>query len=30
MKIKQIAFNGYYKEECPKSQIYLHHTAGNG
>jgi hypothetical protein len=30
MNIKQIAFNGYYKEECPKSQIYLHHTAGGG
>jgi hypothetical protein len=28
--MKQVKFNGYYKEECPKSQIYLHHTAGGG
>ena len=28
--MKQVKFNGYYKEESPKSQIYLHHTAGGG
>jgi N-acetyl-anhydromuramyl-L-alanine amidase AmpD len=31
-KIKQVrlADNQYFKEEAPKTQIYLHHTAGNG
>jgi len=29
-RMKQVKFNGYYKEESPKSQIYLHHTAGGG
>jgi N-acetyl-anhydromuramyl-L-alanine amidase AmpD len=31
-KIKQVrlADNQYFKEESPKTQIYLHHTAGNG
>lgn len=28
MKTTQIDFRGYYREEHPKSQIYLHHTAG--
>lgn len=31
MTIKQISFpdSNYFKEEHPKKQIYLHHTAGN-
>lgn len=28
MKTTLIPFSGYYREEHPKSQIYLHHTAG--
>jgi hypothetical protein len=30
MKIVQVPFKDYYHEESPKSQIYLHHTAGTG
>jgi N-acetyl-anhydromuramyl-L-alanine amidase AmpD len=30
MEIKQVAFSNYKREETSKSQIYLHHTAGNG
>jgi N-acetyl-anhydromuramyl-L-alanine amidase AmpD len=30
MKIIQVPFKDYYHEEGPKSQIYLHHTAGTG
>jgi N-acetyl-anhydromuramyl-L-alanine amidase AmpD len=30
MKIVQVPFKDYYHEEGPKSQIYLHHTAGTG
>ena len=31
-KIKQVRLsdNQFFKEESPKTQIYLHHTAGNG
>lgn len=29
MNLKQVKFNGYYKEETPKRQVYLHHTAGS-
>lgn len=29
MNLKQIKFNGYYREEAPKRQVYLHHTAGS-
>ena len=29
MNLKQVKFNGYYKEEAPKRQVYLHHTAGS-
>jgi N-acetyl-anhydromuramyl-L-alanine amidase AmpD len=31
-KIKQVrlADNQFFKEDAPKTQIYLHHTAGNG
>ena len=31
-KIKQVRLkdNQFFKEDSPKSQIYLHHTAGNG
>jgi hypothetical protein len=28
MKIKQVKFNDFYREETKKTQIYLHHTAG--
>jgi N-acetyl-anhydromuramyl-L-alanine amidase AmpD len=28
MKTTQIEFRGYYREEHPKKQIFLHHTAG--
>jgi hypothetical protein len=32
MKTTQVEFapSNYFKEETPKTQIYLHHTAGNG
>jgi N-acetyl-anhydromuramyl-L-alanine amidase AmpD len=30
MKIVQVPFKDYYHEEAPKTQIYLHHTAGTG
>lgn len=30
MKINQVQFNNYKREETTKSQIYLHHTAGGG
>jgi hypothetical protein len=30
MKIVQVPFKDYYHEESPKTQIYLHHTAGTG
>jgi N-acetyl-anhydromuramyl-L-alanine amidase AmpD len=30
MKINQVEFSNYRREETPKSQIYLHHTAGGG
>ena len=32
MKTTQVEFapSNYFKEETPKKQIYLHHTAGNG
>jgi N-acetyl-anhydromuramyl-L-alanine amidase AmpD len=29
MNLKQVNFNGYYKEESSKKQVYLHHTAGS-
>ena len=29
MKTKQITFRGYFHEAKNKSQVYLHHTAGN-
>ena len=28
MDIKQVKFDGYFQQEFPKTQIYLHHTAG--
>ena len=30
MKLKQVKFNDYYRQVFPKSQVYLHHTAGTG
>ena len=30
MNIVQVPFKDYYREEIPKKQIYLHHTAGTG
>lgn len=28
MNLRQINYSQYFNEECPKKQIYLHHTAG--
>jgi hypothetical protein len=30
MKIKQVPFRAYNREAVKKTQVYLHHTAGNG
>lgn len=30
MNIKQVAFKDYYRQAFPKTQVYLHHTAGTG
>jgi N-acetyl-anhydromuramyl-L-alanine amidase AmpD len=30
MKIKQVAFKAFNQEVVKKTQVYLHHTAGNG
>ena len=30
MNLKQVKFSDYYRQVFPKTQVYLHHTAGTG